>query len=40
MGEEGEVKVRVVGVKVAVPSNPRSEDTPKSECVSWESGMM
>ena len=31
MGEEGEMKVRVVGVKVAVPSIPRSEDTPKSE---------
>jgi hypothetical protein len=40
LGEEGAVKVRVVGVKVAVPSIPRSEDTPKSEHVSWESGMM
>ena len=34
MGEEGEVKVRVVGVKVAAPSNPRSEDAPKREYVS------
>ena len=34
MGEEGEVKVRVVGVKVAVPSNPGSEETPKREHVS------
>ena len=40
MGEEGEVKVSVVGVKVAAPPIPRSEDTPKSEKVSWESGMM
>jgi hypothetical protein len=40
MGEEGEVKVREVGVKDAVPSDPRSEDTPKREYVSWESGMM
>jgi len=34
MGEEGEVKARVVGVNVAAPSNPRSEDTPKREHVS------
>ena len=40
MGEEGEVKVREVGVKDAVPSDPSSEDTPKREYVSWESGMM
>jgi hypothetical protein len=29
MEEEGEVKRREVGVKVAMPSGPRREDTPK-----------
>ena len=31
MEEEGEVKARVVVVKVAVPSGPRRDDTPNKE---------